>query len=117
MAAVIGGSQIHALGFQYVLAPVAINVVIILFVAFLFNILFKWRRYPAFLAAMEAREDQVVDVYDPIDHADLVYALSQIDSYIDVTEEDLLQIYKLATGRHVDPQIESEISGSELRAS
>lgn len=27
-------------------------------------------------------------------------ALSQIDSFIDVSEEDLLRIYDLATGRH-----------------
>jgi hypothetical protein len=31
-----------------------------------------------------------------IAHSDLVYALSQIDSFIDVTEEDLLRIYHLA---------------------
>jgi hypothetical protein len=39
------------------------------------------------------------DGYEPIEHADLVYALSQIDSFIDVSEDDLLRIYDLATGR------------------
>ena len=35
----------------------------------------------------------------PIEHADLVSALAQIDSYIDVSEHDLLRIYELATGQ------------------
>ena len=43
------------------------------------------------------------DGYEPIEHADLVYALSQIDSFVDVPEEDLLRIYDLATGRHSQP--------------
>jgi len=112
LAAVIGGPQIHALGFEYILAPVAINTVILLLVAFLFNSLFKWRRYPAFLASIEARVPQAQDVYSSVDHADLVYALSQIDTYIDVTEEDLLQIYKLATGRDVNARIDSGTNGA-----
>lgn len=107
LAAVIGGSQIHALGFQYMLTPVLINTVTILLVAFLFNFLFKWRRYPTPLISKEPTAPQGLDVYGPIDHEDFVYALSQIDSFIDVTEEDLLQIYRLATGRnvraHIDP--------------
>jgi len=32
----------------------------------------------------------------------LFFALSQLDSFIDVSEEDLLRIYGLATGRHRD---------------
>lgn len=40
--------------------------------------------------------------YEPINHEDFVYALSHIDTLVDVTEEDLLQIYKLATRRHVE---------------
>ena len=42
-----------------------------------------------------------------IEHADLVAALGQIDSFIDVSENDLLRIYQLATGeadqRHLLP--------------
>ncbi len=112
LAAIIGGSQIHDLGFQYIIAPVAINAVTILLVALLFNMLFKWRRYPTFLATIETRAHQNLDDYGPIDHADLVYALSQIDSFIDVTEEDLLKIYKLATGRDVDSNIDPETNGA-----
>ena len=107
LAAVIGGPQIHALGFQYILTPVAINIVLILLVAFLFNFLFKWRKYPAFLGSIRTKVPQSPDIYGPVDHANLVYALSQIDSFIDVTEEDLLRIYELATGRDQNVPIES----------
>jgi CBS domain-containing membrane protein len=37
--------------------------------------------------------------YSPIAHEDLVYALSQIDSFVDISEDDLLRIYSLATGK------------------
>ncbi len=100
LAAVIGGEQIQTLGFEYILAPVLLNTMTILLVALLFNYLFKWRRYPAFLASKEKKSVLPADVYAPINHADLVYALSEMDSFIDVTEEDLLKIYKLATGRN-----------------
>ena len=100
LSAVVGGSSVHALGYQFVLTPVLINVLIILAVAVLFNGLFHWRRYPAFLTNIGhqvevSRHDRRV----PISHEDFVYALSEIDTFVDITEEDLLEIYALATGR------------------
>lgn len=35
-----------------------------------------------------------------IPHSDLVYALSQIDTFVDVSEADLQKIYALALGHH-----------------
>lgn len=101
LAAVIGGESIQQLGYHYLLTPVLINVVAILVVAVLFNALFQWRRYPAALMQRAKAVVQPPLDYAPIDHSDLVYALSQIDSFIDVTEDDLLKIYQLATGRDV----------------
>jgi CBS-domain-containing membrane protein len=102
LAAVIGGAQIHAMGFEYLITPVLINTMAILIVALLFNNLFKWRRYPAFLAFKDEKTTSSAEAYSSISHADLVYALSEIDSFIDVSEADLLRIYKLATGREVN---------------
>jgi CBS-domain-containing membrane protein len=101
--AVIGGESIHDLGYQYVLTPVMLNAVVILVIAVLFNYAFPWRRYPAYLASryQELQEKPGAKGYTSIAHADLVSALSQIDSFIDVTEHDLLRIYELATGRAV----------------
>ncbi|MED6338973.1 MAG: hypothetical protein VX485_00210 [SAR324 cluster bacterium] len=89
------------MGYEYILTPIAINTVTILLVAVLFNALFRWRRYPTFLIHKESDLDSAHKDYAPVDHADFVYALSQMDTFIDVTEDDLLKIYQLATGREV----------------
>lgn len=96
LAAVVGGEGIRALGYGYVLAPVLANVLVLLAVAVGFNYLFPWRRYPAELMRRGRRAGPAAP--PPIAHEDLVFALSQIDSFVDVTEEDLLRIYALATG-------------------
>jgi CBS-domain-containing membrane protein len=99
LAAVIGGESTHALGYQFVLTPVLGNILVILVVAVVFNYPFKWRRYPAWLTRDEPSAKADGDARASIEHADLVAALGQIDSYIDVSEHDLLRIYELATGQ------------------
>ncbi len=101
LVAVMGGQQIQDLGFAYLLTPVAINVMVILLLAYAFNAFFDWRRYPVYLNNKSNQPTQPDEDYAPIEHADLVYALTQIDTFIDVTEKDLLRIYQLATGREV----------------
>jgi CBS domain-containing membrane protein len=98
LTAVMGGEAVHALGYQYVLAPVLLNVLLILAIAFLFNYPFAWRRYPAHWARRTQRSMVIDDAGNGIDHGDFVYALSQLDSFVDVSEDDLLRIYALATG-------------------
>jgi CBS-domain-containing membrane protein len=48
LIAVIGGEKIHALGFAYVLMPVAAGVAILLVVALAVNNIPPSRRYPEF---------------------------------------------------------------------
>ena len=109
LAAVIGGETTHALGYQFVFTPIMINVLVMLAVAVAFNYLFPWRRYPAWLADRKrpAVTEPTRVSERAIEHGDLVAALSQIDSFIDVSEQDLLRIYQLATGeaeqRHLHP--------------
>lgn len=98
LSAVIGGPQVLALGYDYLLTPVLLNVAVILTVAVLFNYPFVWRRYPAALHTIKSGE--TVPVTPPtVSHADLVYALSEMDTFMDVSEQDLIRIYDLAT-RH-----------------
>ncbi len=103
LAAVIGSSQIHDLGYLYVITPVLINTLVILIVAIAFNALFSWRSYPASLANKRSSQTRTSTVekstYPPIKHEDFVYALSQIDTLVDINENDLQDIYGLATGR------------------
>lgn len=94
LVAVVGGEPVRALGYGFLLTPVLVNVLIILLVAVLANYPFAWRRYPARLARPAAAP--AVGEKCLITHSGLVYALSQIDSFIDVSEEDLVRIYSLA---------------------
>jgi len=102
LSAVVGGSSVHELGYQFVLTPILINVAAILFVAISFNYLFKWRRYPVYLARKveAAKKPKAENTYGSITHEDFVYALSEFESYIDISEDDLLKIYDLVTHRH-----------------
>ena len=97
LSAVLGGVAVQELGFQFVITPVLLNVVIILGVAVLFNFAFPWRRYPASLNRQLREKDRQVTVADNISHEDFVYALSEMDSFIDIEERDLIRIYDIAT--------------------
>jgi len=100
LAAVIGSGELHALGFGYVFQPILVNVVVIVLIAMSFNGLFSWRRYPARWQSRKPPARLEDSGYEPISHEDFVYALSQIDTIVDATEDDLLKIYQLATKRH-----------------
>ena len=100
LTAVVGGADIHALGYQFVFTPVLINAASIVFIAFVFNFGFRWRRYPATLAmshtvAEASNQDQIDDPTRP-DETDLQAALQAMNSTIDISSQDLLQIYELA---------------------
>ena len=101
LSAVAGGEAVHNLGYQFVLTPVLLDVFLILAVAVLFNFLFHWRQYPAYLQKRKAGMTTSKADRPAISHEDFVYALSQIDSFIDVSEQDLLRIYDIATQRHM----------------
>lgn len=98
LAVAVGGDAVHTLGYAYLVTPLLFNVLILLGVAMLFNAPFGHRRYPLRLARPRGRNDpERVPEKTMIAHSDLVYALSQIDNFIDVSEDDLLHIYDLAT--------------------
>jgi CBS-domain-containing membrane protein len=106
--AVLGGPAVQQLGYQFVLTPVLLNVAVILLVAVAFNSPFAWRRYPAKLALLASTQERPpagtedtgdADADKLIRHEDLVFALSEMDTFIDISEQDLLQIYEIAT-RH-----------------
>jgi CBS-domain-containing membrane protein len=107
LSAVIGGDAVHALGYQFVLTPVLLNVLFMLSIAVLYNYYFAWRRYPVYLHQRKKASSTPPPssmAYHDISHADFVYALSQIDSFVDVSEYDLLRIYDLATKQSLSRQ-------------
>ena len=100
--AVLGGETVHALGYGYLFSPVLLNVVVLLAVAVVFNYPFAWRRYP------QCWHRRVQDTAEParesmIPHSNLVYALSQLDTFVDVSEDDLQRIYALALAGQPQP--------------
>jgi CBS-domain-containing membrane protein len=99
LSAVIGGPAVHSMGYAFALQPVLMNAVVIVTIAIVFNALFDYYRYPALDDKSGTKNIEHDDHYPPIAHADLVYALSQIDTLVTASEEDLLRIYELATVR------------------
>lgn len=102
LAAVIGGAEIHSLGYGYLFYPVFVNVLSILVVALLFNSVFFWRRYPAYLTR---RKHQAVagplDRQLELTQEDFEAARQKLDTFIDVTTEELIELLELAS-RHAE---------------
>lgn len=99
LTAVIGGPAVHAMGFQFLVTPVLLNAAIILLTAIGANYFFAWRRYPAVLARnrhSEVETDKKHLAEGSLSHSDLEYALRQIDSVLDISEQDLARVYQLA---------------------
>ncbi|MBI3431160.1 MAG: HPP family protein [Hydrogenophilales bacterium] len=114
LTAVVGGETVHALGYGFVVAPILINTLVILVVAVVFNYPFAWRRYPQIwhrktVAVAPDPAHQGAQEKAMIPHSDLVYALSQIDTFVDISEDDLQRIYALALGHHQHPAREAAV--------
>lgn len=110
--AVMGGDAVHALGYGYVFDPVLLNATVLLAVAIAYNYPFAWRRYPQIwhrktVAATPDPTHAHAEEKAMIPHSDLVYALSQIDTFVDISEDDLQRIYALALGHHHNPAHEA----------
>ncbi|HEX5394103.1 MAG TPA: CBS domain-containing protein, partial [Rhodocyclaceae bacterium] len=78
------------------LGTVAINVLGLMLGAMAINNLLRGRRYPQCSIAVGKNELEPLP-RSGIGHQDLDYALSRIDSFLDISETDLVQVYNLAT--------------------
>ena len=87
LTAVIGGEAIRSLGFHFVLFPVVLNAVMIVAIAILFNLAFKWRRYP--LALTHSKEKKASATHT---HEEIVSAFRELGSFVDISEDDLLKL-------------------------
>ncbi len=98
LAAVIGGGEVHALGYHYLLTPVAVNVAAILLAAVAFNACFAWRRYPVHLHRRHQRTTPVASAQRHVDltQEDFHAAIGQLNSFVDITDESLTELLELA---------------------
>lgn len=92
LAAVIGGTDIHQLGFAYALYPVGLNCLLLIGVGIAFNYPFAWRRYPASLMHYVHVETQ----HGPNDvqpsEAHVRQAMAQLNVVIDVSPAELQEV-------------------------
>lgn len=103
LLAVLGGEGIRAEGYGFVLEPVGLNVLLILVAALVINNLLPGHRYPARAASRIDRKHRHQDLTPlsrlGLDRGDLHGALRDLDIYLDISEDDLVQVYDRA-GTH-----------------
>lgn len=79
------------------LAAVASNVAGLLVAALVVNNLLKGRSYPQCSSRQPAAGPAISLRRSGIEHQDLDYALGRLDTYLDISERDLVAVYNLAT--------------------
>ncbi|MBU2871544.1 HPP family protein [Colwellia sp. E2M01] len=88
-----GGEYVYNLGFSFIWDPLLPSVLIIIGIGVLFNAPFSWRRYPAHLNFSKVSSQQSVN---SLSHEDVSAALLQLDSFVDISTEELALIFDRA---------------------
>ncbi len=91
---VLVSSPFHDLSWQWAVCLVAINAGILLLLALAINNLLPGRRYP--MRTVPKQTPPKPAPFISLEQDDLEWALQQLDSVIDVSKEDLTEIYRLA---------------------
>lgn len=103
LLAVLGGEGIHAEGYWFILMPVGLNVLLVLVAALVINNLLPGHRYPARPVSRIDRKHRHQDLTPlgrlGLNRHDLRDALRDFDIYLDISEDDLIQVYDRA-GAH-----------------
>lgn len=98
LTAVLGGSAIHQLGYKFVILPVLANAIAMVLLAILINSAFKWRRYPAIFNQPPHRPPHPSqDTPSLPTHEEIIAAIKSLDSFVDISEEDLLRLLEILT--------------------
>lgn len=95
LLAVIGGPDIAALGFGYVLYPILLNASVMVVAGLAFNALIPWRVYPHGLASTEGNGTREPTA-SPVSPEDITFALESLGSFTDISAEDLALVYERA---------------------
>ena len=93
---VVHSTQFTPMGWPWVACIVLANIGISLVLAVLINNLIPGRHYPMRHTPQPALPPSTQPNHVQIDQADIEWALTQMDGVIDVSEEDLAEIYELA---------------------
>ena len=90
--AVMGGDAIQHLGYQFAIVPVLANAIVMVTLAVLINQAFPWRRYP--VAFSRSAKETPQRAATPT-HEEVIAALKSLDSFVDISEEDLLRLIEI----------------------
>ncbi len=115
LIAVIGGDEIHALGYNYVLEPIMLNAFALLGVALLFNNLLSTRRYPAAWAKKATQAKSLITA-SGIRAEHVRAAMDEMDLVEDISEEDLLRIIAKAEAHAVQEHAAAEKEADRKKA-
>ena len=100
LTAVVGGSAITELGYWYMLTPIALNLIVMLIWALIINNLMPNRCYPNGIKNINKQRiiDETIGLKRPnmIHRSDLHEALTEMDVFVDVSEDDLNKIFNLS---------------------
>ena len=92
LAAVIGGPDIHQLGFTFALYPVGLNCLLLIGVGIAFNYPFVWRRYPASLMRyVHVEAHHGPHEVSPSDEQ-VRQAMEKLNVVVDVSPEELREV-------------------------
>lgn len=111
LTAVVGGPQVHALGYGFVLTPVLVNALIMVMAAVALNVAFRWRRYPsAWGRKVSVADGAKAPTGGPsaMTHADFLEALRRIGTFVDISEDEFVRLTTLtrevAESRRLQPE-------------
>lgn len=96
LSLVLYSAQFHPMGWSWVMCIVLANVLISLALALLINNFIPGRHYPMRHTPTAVPKAEVQPRYIQLEIVDIEQALTQMDGVIDVSEEDLLDIYERA---------------------
>jgi CBS domain-containing membrane protein len=102
LTAVLGGPEVHAAGFGFAFAPVALNSLLLLAVAVLYNKA-SGRRYPHTQEIAKPRAHRTADESPEkrlgFTGADLQAALGDVDQVLDISPDDLESLFRRVEAR------------------
>ena len=90
LTAVIGGQSVYTLGYSYVWFPVGLNAALMVAVAIAFGFAFNGRRYPHRPQVDKGARIET----NGISHEAVVAAVRSLDTFIDISEEDLMTLHQ-----------------------
>ena len=119
LIAILGGDEVHDLGFQFVITPVGLNVLVMLVA----SLVFQWLLH----AYNSSRKESIQDSWWEVEHTedsgynsffdevDLDSAMQNLDQYIDINRSDLSRILSLTLTNARTRYLHDAVCGEIMR--